>query len=503
MRFPCSSTLLLVPMLTLAIGPLWSATPSASANRQAVVDVSMAWFDKLWDERAALIWEPSSTGAPNWSTHLVRSSAWYAFGLLARDAPGDRDRAARLLDSVLKQQIMAPGQPWDGTFYRKPEQAHLPLFPRMWDDYDPNWRQFIGCAFALSLHEYPDRMPADLASRLLASISRALDGEIAQARLSPDYTNIALMQAFLLDFVGEHLGRPDYTRQALALAEAVHAGFNRHHAFEEYNSPTYYGVDFLGLVLWRKYAASARLRTLGAELEAALWRDTADFYHAGLRNLCGPYDRSYGMDMRRYASLLGLWLRLELPAHTAPFPPLTERPMAHGHDFFYAPVFAVMGTNIPKDALATFRTFSGPRLVVRTLPRGRTATAWLDHHYMLGGTETKVGRGAGGPHNQLHPATVHWQLPDGGIGWILLTDSSRLDARASPGRLSIKAIGDAVFRLNAPGIEPVRVTGTSWRLPGLSLEVTHDAITVEFKAGDGWVDATYRSATSFELIIAD
>ena len=30
---------------------------------------------------------------------------------------------------------------------------------------------------------------------------------------------------------------------------------------------------------------------------AELWRDIARFYHPAMRNLCGPFDRAYGLDL--------------------------------------------------------------------------------------------------------------------------------------------------------------------------------------------------------------
>ena len=121
------------------------------------------------------------------------------------------------------------------------------------------------------------------------------------------------------------------------LANAIEALFRQQQGFSEYNSPTYYGVDLWALALWRG-SASPLLQTAGLRLEAALWRDIADFYHPGLYNLCGPYDRAYGMDMMRYASLLGLWLWWGCGAAAFPDP---TRPFGHAHDFCATPLLAL------------------------------------------------------------------------------------------------------------------------------------------------------------------
>ena len=86
---------------------------------------------------------------------MVRESSWYALGLLLRDAPGDRQRAAEILDAVLKQQYVTPGVQWYGTYRRTPEEPDPTGNPVMWRGYDPNWRLFIGTTFAMILIEYP------------------------------------------------------------------------------------------------------------------------------------------------------------------------------------------------------------------------------------------------------------------------------------------------------------------------------------------------------------
>ena len=46
----------------------------------------------------------------------------------------------------------------------------------------------------------------------------------------------------------------------------------------------------------------------------------------------GPCDRARGLDMRRYAAVLGLWIWLVTGREQAPFPDIT-RPFDHFHDF--------------------------------------------------------------------------------------------------------------------------------------------------------------------------
>jgi len=90
--------------------------------------------------------------------------------------------------------------------------------------------------------------------------------------------------------------------------------FKKHKTFSEYNSPTYNGVNLWALAAWRVMAPTPGMAVMGMEMEAGLWRDIARSYHAGLGNICGPYDRSYGMDMRRYFAITGIAIALRTHA---------------------------------------------------------------------------------------------------------------------------------------------------------------------------------------------
>jgi hypothetical protein len=349
------------------------------------------------------------------------------------------------------------------------------------------------------LTEFGERLSAPERARLTESIRRAVEGELHQRRLRPSYTNIALMHGFLWADAGRRLGRADWVREAEAWVEAVYAAFKPHESFDEYNSPTYYGVDLYGLALLRRHGATARLRELGGTMEAALWRDIAQFYHAGLRNLCGPYDRAYGMDMQRYVSLVGVWLALEWPAAIAPFPPIEEK-MEHGHDFLCTPCYVLLGTKIPDDVRPHFEKFLGERTLTRPIADGkRVATAWLAPDLMIGAESTGQTKEVTGPSAQFRPATIHWRAPGGETAWIALVRAPMIDARAAQNRLTVSAAGDCVFRIACPGADAARVTRDRWDLPGLSVAIESDAHGCTVEPGDGFIDVTYRGGRTMLL----
>lgn len=473
-------------MSLLAASAALGATSNPERSR-ALLLTSLRYAEKGFDD-----------SAPLRGGRSVRGSSWYALGLLQRGEPGDRDRAVRVLRAVIGQQMNTPGKPWHGTFFRAAGEPPPQDGAKDFHEYDPNWREFIGTTFALCLIDHAAELPADLRAQLEASITLAVEGELAQKRLSPGYTNIALMHGFLWGFAGQRFNRPEWVRGAEAWAEEANRLYREHNAFEEYNSPTYYGVDLYGLALWRKHGATPRIRELGAGLEAALWRDIAAYYHAGLKNLCGPFDRSYGMDLTRYVSLVGVWLGLVLEPELVPLPPLTG-PLDHGGDLVATPTYTAVGALIPDDAIASFRTFGGERAFTRRISGPRVATVWIGRDLMIGAEATGLTRGAD-TKAQLHAATVHWRAPDASVGWIVLRHSPAVDARADKNLLTVTTLpGDTMFQISAPGLTPAALAKGHWSLAGLRVDLETDAKEFDAKPANGFVEVRYRGATRFVI----
>ncbi|HVF33615.1 MAG TPA: hypothetical protein VM933_11320 [Acidimicrobiales bacterium] len=435
-----------------------------------LLDATMAWMDPWWDPGAGLLWNMEGAydevGPPR-SIHLVPQSAWYAAGLLFRGLPGDEARAVRTIGALLDTQYASvPEAEWHGTFARFLE---APVPPRtgavVWVDYDPNWRQFIGTVFELLLQ---DGLIADasLGARMRSSVALAVSSEPLD-RVPPSYSNIALMRAFL---EVEH-DRPGAEAYAARVVEL----FDEHGAFEEYNSATYYGIDLYALALWRDRSSSPALRAAGGRIEAALWRDVARWYHPGLRNLCGPWSRSYGMDLSAYASLLGLWMWPAVggpPA--APYPSL-DAPFEHSHDTTHGPLADRLGPVVPADALGALTSFVGEHEVAQRITSTRVATGWLSDRVMCGGEDGDLRASARG---QFHPATVHWALPSGGVGWIRLVHHAPARGVASPGRLDVRCLPSVKRGPVAPELwlsgaaAGSPLTGRRWALPGLDVEIS-------------------------------
>ncbi len=461
------------------------------ANARDLFAASMRWMERHWDEESGLLWD---TGDARLTIphHAIRGSVWYAFGLLMRDGAGDAARALRVIDRVLSHQLDAPGRIFHGTFLRSPEEPYPPDDAIIWLNYDPNWREFMMTALDLVLLEFADRLPALLADKIDAAMRRAVEGALARG-LSASYTNIALMYAFMLCFAGRRFGEAAWLAAGESMARHVYALFKQHNAFAEYNSPTYYGVDLYALALWRSSPdLSPLLAELGQEMEASLWRDVSQFYNAGLRNLAGPYDRSYGMDMCRYASVMGIWMRLVTNRVTAPFPD-TDLPFAHEHDLGFVPLLAFLGPRVPTDALEHLLAFRGERQIERVvsdMPR-RVVTAWLGKNRMLGGEFTSLTPPAS---NQFHPATLHWRIDAERIGWVRLVYLNPVDARASKDRLEITSTGEISFLVHASGADVSHIRHEHWPFSGLSVHVDTNADTMKVQPQGDLFEIRYRVA---------
>ena len=479
-------------LMLLAIGTAAHAAShhvspaTMNKNTRELFQQSMAMDDMFYDPDVKLVRSPSPSPrrtATRSAYHMVRESSWYALGLLVRDEQGDRQRAADIIDAVLKQQYVKQGMPWYGTYRRAPEEKDPAPDAVMWRGFDPNWRTFIGTTFEIILIEYPERISPELSKRMYEAIDRAIEGEIAEKRLLPSYSNIALMYGALWDFAATHDKRDDWKQQSKDWTEAVYKLYKQYGAFFEYNSPTYCGVDIYGLALWRNYGSTPRMRSIGSEMEAGMWRDLAALYQPDLRNLSGPYDRAYGMDMESYVSVVGVWMRTVLDEKRAPLAPIGPT-TDHMPDVWFAPHIAVLGTHIPADALKQMNTFSGERLVRQQITDDRVATAWIGKHVIFGGESTRKTKDAG-MGSQFHPATIQWRTPSGEIGFVQLVEAPAIDATADKDGITISTTGNVRIRIHAKGLAREKVAAASWELPGLKVAVTSDNKNfTEDKTGD-------------------
>jgi hypothetical protein len=476
---------------------LLTALPCSSALQGRAFSATPAPDPPAWPADPyvqGLVQQVLPEPSPDWNGQAFarrgsRGATYIALGLLWRDGTNDRPAAASILRGVLDLQYGdGPESKLHGVWRRRHDET----------DHDSNWREFVGCGLILILETFPDRLSEDLVSDIRAALLRAAVGT-ARRDVGAGYTNIALMSAFLLDYVGTRQGRDDLRRAGQEKAEAVYELFSRHKTFHEYNSPTYYGTDVMALALWREHACSERMRDLGRSMEADLWRDIGMFYHADMRNMCGPFFRAYGMDMTKYCALTGLWIALAVGE-----PSLAPWPSEGGHhegERIYGPVFAILRPQVPEDVMPDLRNFTGPRRFERTFGE-TTATVLIEENLMMGAATLRR------RWDQHHPATIYW-LPaaEQPVGWILLSGTNDSVApavtdRSMQIRRESKSDEPIQFLLFAPELDEALIAPDVWNLPGLQVAIQRaDGVTLDRVQ---WIDhARYGRCLEVRYSTAD
>ena len=389
--------------------------------------------------------------------HGTRSGTYHAVGMLYRNQGADVVNALRIIRNVLKLQHHAPGNKIHGTW-----RTGLDT-----DREDENWREFVGTGLIVAREHFGALMDADLIRDIDSALVRAAEGA-ARRNVSAHYSNIALMSAFLLDYTGHITSNDKFREQGKAKAREIFELFSQHKTFVEFNSPTYYGIDLMGLAMWRDLAPSPEFRTWAKEIESTFWQHIARYYHAGLKNLCGPYARSYGMNMTDYVTPTGLAIAMGLEDHL-PLPDTRER----SFEWAYAPLLALLNVHPPDDLLPEFKTFSGPREILDKISfMGQTfqAQALIEDDWMMG-----AATGMGRRWDQHFPGTVHWQAGKA-VGWLLVHGENAAEVRIIERKMHVFLTHPDPkhplrILIQVPGSDTEGIGQNVWSLPGMKFEI--------------------------------
>ena len=518
-----------------------SVLKNMNQEQRFIFDRTMELLDGLYDEKAHLLF---AKAAGEGGRHDVRGSSHYALGLLTRGGEGDFSRAQDVIRAVLSMQYQADGEIFDGTFKRTPDEPNPPMgklpwrritpdaryhmdlweerivdrfrralagsgaysadavrdieaklnqsilseLPVVWATYDPNWREFISCAFAMIIELYEDELDEKLVDEIDEAMKRAVRGSIDRklANLTPMNTNVEIMHIFISAYFGTRYSDSNVVAYAHTAAADFYSRYKEFDSVAEFNSPTYCSVDLAAFAQWRMYGTPF-LQKLGAEMEANLWQNIADFYNANLRNICGPFARNYEMDLGLHSSMHTL-IYLGLGSDLVPEPPDNQE-REHNTQL------AITGTIIPPHLKRRFAEHDEDRLVTKQfrelMERGDpaannplcTCTAWIEKDLMLGAMS-----GSHNHSNQLHTATIYWKAPDGTISSIRLLRREAgggcnhyrtilFNNTASKRHLSSDVEFDVTrdielfFECNARGIEPAMIGAQEWNLPGLQVRL--------------------------------
>jgi hypothetical protein len=203
-----------------------------------------------------------------------------------------------------------------GDYQKEPEEPTVGTAaypPNIYNSWDPNWRGFIGTAFIIALEEFPHLITPEVTSLLLESLYNNTVGDsyrvggVDTDNLYPSYSNPSIMRAFVSGWTGRKLGEANMTASGEKYADAIISLFDRADTLSEFNSGTYAGVSMFALTLWSKYMPDDSVMGInGPSMVQHTWESIASLYHAGLKNVAGPWDRTYGYDMNKYLSILAL-----------------------------------------------------------------------------------------------------------------------------------------------------------------------------------------------------
>ncbi|OAL48505.1 hypothetical protein IQ07DRAFT_622919 [Pyrenochaeta sp. DS3sAY3a] len=453
-------------------------------NAQSLFVESMEWMDTYYDAKAGYLYDFSAATS---LTHETRSSVWYALGLLARNNGGDVVEAEKILQNVINAQYKNPADEWYATYQQEPEEPYVGTStygPKIYGSWDPNWRGFVGTTLVMAIEEYSQLLSASTQHLILESLHNATKGDEyrfgnldpAKDNLYPAYSNPSIMRAFVSGWTGRRLKDSNMTRSGEAWAQEIINLFDRNNTLSEFNSGTYTGVSLFGLVLWSKYLPKDSVMAEAApRMIQHTWESVGELWHPGLKNMAGPWDRSYGYDMTRYLSLMSLWFWGFVGKENSA---LISQPgiMSHMADYAWAPLFAVLTDHhmklVPKDVLAKLTKFQGEHTFSSstfyppfdTVPRN--ISSWLSEKLTIGAEsfdEISLG-GPGQNQGAFNPAVVQWDTGNEIAFISLYPTETALQTKVSPNKLSLtypKGTNSSIFSLLV-GTFTAKRTVSSW-----------------------------------------
>lgn len=396
----------------------------------------------------------------------LRSKTRLAEALLFRNATGDKENAVVILQWILKNQHQDESTKIYGIWKTSINN----------DKFDQNWREFIGCDLIIIRNKFRHLLPENIIKNIETGIIHAAKGAFKR-NVAPDYTNISIMSAFLMEYVGTEFGLEEIKNAGLKKARDIFKLYQTNKTFSEFNSPTYYGVTIIGLGLWRELAFSKEIQEMGKTLERDFWHETTIFYNPNLKNMPGPYFRAYGMDMTKYFAITGTWIALAVDDEKlAPLPP-TKGPK-YGEMSNLAPIFN-LGLSIPKTDLTKLKSFSKPQFITRNVPNHykgdsiKKVSAMINKEWMMGGLW-----GNKRVWEQIKTGTIHWKTLDGDVAWLMTLGDGKTNVKVSETSMSIFANDTQpnsfeVF-IYVKNITNEAFNDNIWNLSGMTLNLKTD-----------------------------
>jgi hypothetical protein len=406
------------------------------------LDALRALREVLWDpERGMDRYAPGVAPGVDISSlnlHAVRETANGAF-LDLQD--GNVDRAVTALRNVLALQYPVSDRPWSATFPTSAEQPEPPGDDAVeWVHYDPNWRQFLGMTLALCAIVHGPSLPGDVTTGIDEALRRCVAGE-PDDRIPRWYTNPNLMHVWLQGHVAATTGDRELRARAHGRLAGPMERLLRYGDVDEYNSPTYDGIDLLALGLWATHPPTDGFADAASTMLPAIGARISTLYHRRFGTSCGPYIRAYGLAPTGYVSLSGLLYSVcgEEPPTVLPSPITPDT--VHVHDLYFLPLLQHVAPAITPHLRLTAVTDERHHVqrfrdsISESLLRPDLAVGW------------ERGRRHDASLDQYVPFATHVAEPDGtttAFGVMLSPETAWVD---------VERVGDLDFVVRAAGRE--------------------------------------------------
>ncbi|MBB6050110.1 hypothetical protein [Armatimonas rosea] len=334
------------------------------------IERAIAGLHKQYDPTERMLKVPFSS--PGYHTtlkggmvHPNKQSLEYALALLDTEKPEWIERGKAILERVVGLQDTNPASKTFGIWSWFLEEPLSQMSPP-----DYNWADFCGVSLLQVVRVHREKLSPELRRAVEAAILNACRS-IVKRNVSPSYTNIAVMDAYVTLMTGELLQRPELLSDGLARLGRFAKYTQDNGAFEEYNSPTYTIVALSELSRVAGHIKDPRALALVQPLVYKAWEEFAGHFHAPTRQWAGPHSRAY-------ASLLSNQALSVIQRGT-------QNRVSFGVEYFdreepHVPLVC------PRALEPLFGPLSQPRTVTETFIKrvNRVGTTYLHPDYALG-----------------------------------------------------------------------------------------------------------------------
>lgn len=221
------------------------------------------------------------------TVHPTKQSLDYALALLDAGGPEYRQRAFDIISTLVSLQDGEPSSSTYGIWSWFWEEPLARMAPPDW-----NWADFMGKRLMFIWIRHGKLLPDNLRADIRQAVSNCCEA-IMRRNVGPEYTNIAIMGAFVTLLAGEELEEARYYEYGLRRLERLYEYSMATGAFLEYNSPPYSALAIVELSALAYYTRTGQARRMAEELLDMTWQMTAEHFHPLLKEWSGPHARSY------------------------------------------------------------------------------------------------------------------------------------------------------------------------------------------------------------------